>query len=317
MKAFMKAPMVNRFTALLLLLVIAFVWQTAPHADAQVIKRKLPRAGFQPLMPGGGGYRPPAQSAVGGAQSGLDRVNGVSLGGGRNRGNATASDWYDPGEPDLKGQWVRWERRRMPLKVWISPGMMLPEVPFDQLKATRPMQVAQMIMSSPKQNPFEGLPIVENWSDELGEQVAYGIELWKPFEQEGLIAYDFTPYPREANILVFFNQNFQGATEPGGIATGGLTCAQAIPLSKVKECLDRGSTPVTPPVVIELSLGVNSTPERLRAATAHEFGHALGIKAHSPFRDDIMHVNRVVEYLSPADKNTLRRLYKSNTNWVL
>ncbi|HEY9784893.1 MAG TPA: matrixin family metalloprotease [Candidatus Obscuribacterales bacterium] len=243
---------------------------------------------------------------------------GVHLAPGLDRGrNASSADWYDPGEPDLKMQWVRWERRKMPLRVWISPGLVLPECPFDQLKSSRPLMVAEMIHSSDKANPFEGLATVPNWSNELGEQVASGIEMWKPFEQEGLFGYDFTANPREANILVFFNENFQGATQPGGIAVGGLTCAQAIPVAKVQECLARGSMPVTPPVVIELSLGVNSTPEKLRAASAHEFGHALGIKAHSPYRDDIMHENRVVEQLSTADKNTIRRLYKANTQWVL
>jgi predicted Zn-dependent protease len=52
-------------------------------------------------------------------------------------------------------------------------------------------------------------------------------------------------------------------------------------------------------------------------ASAHEFGHALGIKAHSPYRDDIMHENRIVNQLSPADKTTIRNLYRSKPAYVM
>jgi len=289
----------------------------SPATDAQVIKRKLPKAGFQPLMRTGTpgvGY----SGNGGGGQQLTGGSMGMHLVPGLDRGNrASASDWYDPGEPDLRMQWVRWEPRKMPLKVWISPGLELPPLPFQQLKATRVNTVAQMCFSNSPTNPFAALNQVNGWNDEMGEAVAAGIEMWKPLEQEGLFSYDFTANPKEANILVFFNQNFEGATEPGGISTGGYTCAQAIPYAKIAEALKEGKHPLTPPVVMELSLGVNHTLERLKAATAHEFGHALGIKAHSPYRDDIMHENRVVEQLSQADKNTIRRLYRSRTQWVL
>lgn len=278
-------------------------------AQAQLIKRQLPRAGFENRM----------TSSVGsGGQPAPPMSQGVHLAPGLDRGNrAKNSDWYDPGEPDLKMQWVRWEPRKMPLKVWISPGLQLPALNFHELKATRVDTVAKMCFSGTGDNPFSTLQPVSGWSDEMGEAVASGIEMWKPLEQEGLFSYDFTSNPREANVLVFFNDNFAGASEPGGISTGGYTCAQLIPFAKIQEALSQGRNPRTPPVVMELSLGVNGTLEKLRAATAHEFGHALGIKAHSPYREDIMHENRVVEQLSPADKNTIRRLYKSRTQWVL
>lgn len=308
--------LLHKFSLPVLALAVLLPGVPLEPADAQVIKRKLPKAGFQPLIrtaTPGVGY-----SGNAGGQVMTGSTPGMHLVPGLDRGNrATAGDWYDPGEPDLRMQWVRWEPRKMPLKVWISPGLELPPLPFQQLKATRVDTVAQMCFGAGEANPFATLAQVNGWNDEMGEAVAAGIEMWKPLEQEGLFSYDFTGNPREANILVFFNQNFEGATEPGGISTGGYTCAQAIPYAKIAEALKEGKTPRTPPVVMELSLGVNSTLERLKAATAHEFGHALGIKAHSPYRDDIMHENRVVEQLSQADKNTIRRLYKSRTQWVL
>lgn len=313
--------MPNLKKPLLTLLTMALILPsyTGAPTSAQVIKRKLPKAGFQSLMrPSnqGVGYsgsvQPQQQYQTSGSSMGMHLVPGLD------RGNrASAGDWYDPGEPDLKMQWVRWEPRKMPLKVWISPGLELPSLNFQELKATRVDTVAQMCFGGNAPNPFASLSQTAGWTDEMGEAVASGIEMWKPLEQEGLFSFDFTGNPREANILVFFNQNFAGATEPGGISTGGYTCAQAIPYAKIAEALREGKNPRTPPVVMELSLGVNGTLEKLKAATAHEFGHALGIKAHSPYRDDIMHENRVVEQLSQADKNTIRRLYKAKTQWVL
>ncbi len=312
----MRPSFVLKLLSIILALAVFVPGLTFGPADAQVIKRKLPKAGFQPLMrtgtPGVGysGNQGP-QQMVSGSSQGMHLVPGLDRG-----SRASAGDWYDPGEPDLKMQWVRWEPRKMPLRVWISPGLQLPSLAFQELKATRVDTVAQMCFGSDP-NPFASLTQVTGWNDEMGEAVAAGIEMWKPLEQEGLFSFDFTANPREANILVFFNDNFAGATEPGGISTGGYTCAQAIPYAKIAEALKEGKNPRTPPVVMELSLGVNSTLEKLKAATAHEFGHALGIKAHSPYRDDIMHENRVVEQLSQADKNTIRRLYKSRTQWVL
>jgi hypothetical protein len=313
----MRPSFVLKLLSIVLALAALLPGLTFEPAQAQLIKRKLPKAGFQPLMRTGTpgvGY----SGNQGGQQMMSGGTPGVHLVPGLDRGTrASAGDWYDPGEPDLKMQWVRWEPRKMPLRVWISPGLQLPSLAFQELKATRVDTVAQMCFQGNDPNPFSSLTQVTGWNDEMGEAVAAGIEMWKPLEQEGLFSYDFTPNPREANILVFFNDNFAGATEPGGISTGGYTCAQAIPYAKIAEALKEGKNPRTPPVVMELSLGVNSTLEKLKAATAHEFGHALGIKAHSPYRDDIMHENRVVEQLSQADKNTIRRLYKSSTKWVL
>ncbi len=188
-------------------------WVSAAHAHGH------PGVGYS-------GNQGPSQMVTGSSQ-------GMHLVPGLDRGNrASAGDWYDPGEPDLKMQWVRWEPRKMPLRVWISPGLQLPSLPFQELKATRVVTVAQMCFQGNTPNPFASLTQVTGWNDEMGEAVAAGIEMWKPLEQEGLFSYDFTPNPREANILVFFNDNFAGATEPGGISTGGYTCAQAIPYAK-------------------------------------------------------------------------------------
>ena len=62
---------------------------------------------------------------------------------------------------------------------------------------------------------------------------------------------------------------------------------------------------------------INYMPEKMIGSAAHEFGHALGIKAHSPYRDDLMYENNVVNRLSPADKSTIRYLYKTKPGYVM
>jgi predicted Zn-dependent protease len=111
---------------------------------------------------------------------------------------------------------------------------------------------------------------------------------------------------------VFFVDAFKEGSEPGGIMIGGNTAAEVYPIAlahsmKIKQ----------KPVIIELSTMVNSTPEKLIGASAHEFGHALGIKEHSPYRQDIMFKDRVVDQLSPADKATIRWLYHRLPQYVM
>jgi predicted Zn-dependent protease len=112
--------------------------------------------------------------------------------------------------------------------------------------------------------------------------------------------------------VIFFADAFRDADAPGGIMVGGNTAAQVYPYSQAKQ-MKIGQKPV----VIELSTLVNNTASKMQGASAHEFGHALGIKAHSPFREDIMYADRIVDHLSGADKATIRYLYHSQPQWVL
>ena len=279
------------------------LWSFVP-ADAQY--RKLQPATFQTYSSGAAAPAP--------LQSSL----GVHLTEGYDRRPGTNSTPYNPGEPSLNMGLVRWEPKKMPLKVWISPGLSLPELPFSELQKVRPDQVYQMIaapqdpQTNPTGDPFFGLPVANGWTADVNTQVQAGISEWLPFQSEGLFSFNFTDNPREAQIMVFFVDNFRDSTGPGGVSVGGNTCAQVYPLAQALSVNIQQK-----PVVIEMSTMVNDSPEKMLGATAHEFGHALGIKAHSPYRDDIMHENRIVTQLSPADKATIRRLYKSKPAYVM
>jgi hypothetical protein len=235
---------------------------------------------------------------------------GVHLHGGMERkGNSQANQFYDPGEPQLNMQWVRWEEKKMPILIWISPGLKLPDCPFQEIMSTRVDMVFNMLK---QKEPFLGMDVAPGWTEQTNYVVADGFEMWREFESEGLFKYGFTDDPLKAHILVFFTDAFRDQDGPGGLAVGGITSAQIYPWE-----LAQRINIAQKPVIIELATSINSNPERMRAAAAHEFGHALGIKAHSPYLDDLMYVDRVVNELSPADKAVIRKLYKTRPKFVM
>jgi predicted Zn-dependent protease len=277
-------------------------------ADAQY-GRKLPKAGF-PTGPSGSSF---------GGTTALPRVNGLHLMDGLDQGplppqniqgggNGNDNGPYNPGEQAVNWQRVRWEAKKMPLMIWISPGLKLPDCPFSQIQGTRVDTVTNMLQSP---EPWS-LTQAPSWTPETNDQVAAGIEQWREFEKEGLFSFVFTDDPRNANIMVFFTDSFKESDSPGGIAVGGITSAQIYPIAQAQKMKIRQK-----PVIIELSTMVNGTPVKMQGATAHEFGHALGIKAHSQGMWDIMNVNRVTNVLSPADKATIRYLYHQPVQWVM
>jgi predicted Zn-dependent protease len=257
--------------------------------------RHLPKASFQSLTGGSGG-----QSSS----------YGLHLTPGFDRAAAELSKRYAPGEPDLNMALVRWQDKKMPLLIWISPGIQLPDCPASQLKDTRVDLVTEML--NQQGDPFIGLKPAPSWTAETNDQVAAGFEQWRQFQGEGLFRFAFTDDPRQANICVFFVDAFKEGSSPGGVMIGGNTAATVYQMD-----LARSVKIKQKPVVMELSTLVNETPEKMTGAAAHEFGHALGIKAHSPYRDDIMFENRIVDQLSPADKETIRWLYHQNPQYVM
>jgi predicted Zn-dependent protease len=204
---------------------------------------------------------------------------------------------------------VRWEKKKMPLLVWISPGLQLPFCPFEEIQATRVDQVFQMLRQP---DGLSTLNVAPGWTPEVNDVVAAGIQEWSEFEPEGTVSFRFTDDPHKAQILVFFTDVFAGGSQTGGIAVGGITSAQVYPWQQAQQL-----NIAQKPVVTELSTVINNTSDKLRGAAAHEFGHALGIKAHSPYREDLMYVDRVVNDLSPSDKATLRYLYSKQPAYVL
>jgi predicted Zn-dependent protease len=196
---------------------------------------------------------------------------------------------------------VRWDKKRFPLKVWISEGKKLPEVPWEVITQDRVPRVSEML-----KNPqsLEALPTAPGWKPEMNDTAANGFEEWRQ-DKTPPVPFGFVPDPTDADILVFFTDRFAGSDGPGGTSVHGQTYGQLFTTEQYHQKLQMRQPKV--PVIIELR--VNEELEKFQADAAHEFGHALGIKAHSPFRQDLMYVNRMVETPSPADLATLRALY--------
>lgn len=234
-------------------------------------------------------------------------AGGVSLQEGSNRAKNAPAEVYNPGEPKLGHKLVHWEKRFMPLKVWISPGKKLIEEPIQTINAQRPQEVYNMLNSD--RNAVAGLQQCASWSPDMNQAATQGIEQWREFQNEGLFSFEFVNDPGEANILLFWADRLTGDESTGGVSTGGNTVAVLYDANQVHQAEARTGKPVHgTPVIIEVVANVEF--EKLQARIAHEFGHALGIKEHSPYNDDLMCVNGIAKYLSPSDKATVRWLYR-------
>lgn len=261
--------------------------------------RALPKAGFS--------------NYSGANVNNLPNAGGVHLGDGEDRKLNAPPEVYDPGEKQLGMKLVRWEARHMPIRVWVSQGGKLPEESFSEIQAHRPQEVLQMMMAG---HDLTALPQCQGWTPDMTQAAINGIEQWKELQNEGLFSFQFVEDPSQAQVLVFWVDRFVEADGPGGSSVHGNTSATLFDANLVHNVERRDGRPAQgAPVIIELK--VNGEPERLQADTAHEFGHALGIKEHSPYRQDIMCVNRQTLVLSPSDKATMRWLYRQPVQYVM
>jgi len=96
---------------------------------------------------------------------------------------------------------------------------------------------------------------------------------------------------------------------PGTAAVGAIARAELLPLSQ--------DGPGLTTVVIRLDRGRVSNQSSYNAIVAHEFGHALGIGAHSDLPTDVMFGLPTAETPSERDRATLRWLLGQHPALVL
>lgn len=212
---------------------------------------------------------------------------------------------------------IRWIKDQMPLKVYVSNGRSIDGFIDEQLGAPYvninnldnwPDVVAWVLEDPERVNQ---LPTAEGFVPEHYQAVLQGINMWKAFEKEGLLSFQITNDPLEADIHVFFVNHFVDklglALFAGDIR--GYTAKRCFPLKQILA----GKTARFKPVLIMLrtvdTTGVSMPFNKMKASAAHEFGHALGIDGHSTNPNDLMSVYYGHGVLSTNDAATIRYLY--------
>lgn len=227
----------------------------------------------------------------------------------------------------VKGtQRSRWIADTMPFKVWMSHGQSMDTiansegVPVTNTSNTAGWgDAAIQLLQNPEQ--IGTLPMAQGYTDEQYQAAMEGINSWKPLENEKLFAFEFTDKPDEADVCVFWTHHFVDKHGLGLFENDirGMTSRHLLPVKQVMQALQSNNLEMVrrsrKPVVILLrttqSDGQPMTQPRMRAASAHEFGHALGIDGHSPYPTDLMSVFYGRGVQSPNDVATMRYLYRN------
>ncbi len=212
---------------------------------------------------------------------------------------------------------IRWIKDQMPLKVYVSNGRTIDGFIDEQLGApyvnvnnldSWPDVVAWVLEDVQRINQ---LPVAEGFTPEHYQAVLQGINMWKPFEKEGLFSYQLTNDPMDADIHVFFVNHFVDklglALFAGDIR--GYTAKRCFPLRQV---MAGGKANFKPVLIMLRTVDTTGTPmpfNKMKASAGHEFGHALGIDGHSTNANDLMSMYYGRGVLSTNDAATIRYLY--------
>jgi len=196
------------------------------------------------------------------------------------------------------GMHTIWSRRQMPLKIYISNGLALPDA--YRGKNLNVQQLSQLQDWLQKPGAVQSLKTCPGYSSAFATQAKTGLGEWTWAMQERIITFQFVNNPIGANILVFWSPSFPQLSQAG-------------------QTLYMVGNTGTRPVIIELRTDFSPysnavAGQSIRNAAAHEFGHAIGIQCHSPSSSDLMtnwqHWSEGASYhISENDKETLRALY--------
>ncbi|MEZ4489236.1 MAG: matrixin family metalloprotease [Cyanobacteriota/Melainabacteria group bacterium] len=195
---------------------------------------------------------------------------------------------------------ARWNRKQMPLMIYVSDGKMLPKVFDDALLSKEELNAVGNWAKNPS---FVGrLSSSQLYRPEYKSAITDGFKQWQWAINERVIDYRFTADATKADILVFWCNELRGLD--------GWTY---LPLSKAGD---------VHPAVIMMSLQRAQGPtqpiykERISVVAAHELGHALGLE-HSPNKADLMYYGTNDTGIpSNGDRATVRALYSASTDYV-
>lgn len=192
------------------------------------------------------------------------------------------------------GDLSRFVKRDMPIKVYISPGLMLPKGARG-VEGIAPHGMLPLLLMFQKGLPFfNSLERDPGYTATLASAVTNGINQWDWARREQILDFKIVNSPVGANVLVFWCPS---------MVSGHGAYTQAM-----------SSSTGLKKVFIEVSTVKGNTDySKLTWTIAHEFGHALGISYHSLNPKDLMFARSNAESahgrISENDKLTLRALY--------
>lgn len=222
--------------------------------------------------------------------------------------------------PEFRSQHgvIRWIKEQMPLKVYVSRGLTLDQY-LDEEQGVPLVNINNLtkwpdLVAEVVQNPesMGELPVAQGFAPEHYQAAVQGIMLWKPFDKEGLFSFVLTEDPSEADIHVFWVHHF---VDKMGLALfsgdiRGYTAKRSFPY---KAIMAGGRADFKPVLIMLRTTEANGVPmplAKMRAAAAHEFGHALGIEGHSTNPSDLMSLYYGQGVISANDASTIRYLYR-------
>ena len=219
---------------------------------------------------------------------------------------------------------IRWIPDQMPLHVWVSNGLDINSVLDPKLGAPYTNtdhvdqwpEVVANIITNPQQ--LSSLPQCSGFVPEHRAAAIEGINYWKKFEKEGLLSFEYTDDPTEADIHVFFVHHFVNQLGLALFANDirGYTSKNCFPYKAIMEGKRANFKPVVVLLRCTEKQGEPMPLAKMRAAAGHEMGHALGIDGHSKNPGDLMSVYYGNGCLSPSDTATIRYRYKCTPDLI-
>ncbi|MBK9142982.1 MAG: matrixin family metalloprotease [Candidatus Melainabacteria bacterium] len=195
---------------------------------------------------------------------------------------------------------MRWGPERMPVKIYISPGKMLPERYTD--RELDQATVNEMVSEIARPGFLESADSCPLYRDEMRTEVEQGLEAWDFAREAKLLDYRTVDSSDDADVIVLFCRRLHGYA--------GWTYYP--PRS--------GARPTVVFICLEMheKLDGPDASQLLKAVTAHELGHVLGLP-HSPNRQDLMYMCRTAvadvsgglqaKSISDSDRASLAGLY--------